>query len=680
MIKSCFAIRTLAPALVRAAALMLFHLAGGAEDSSAQELNAEQREFLTRFKAFWEIGDQNGAKTHASRGVQHAEAVLDAYTLSYGATKDEKYLTEIEPLARLLDEFQHARRFQHRIEYLKTLSLEQHQKRLQALIHLRDAIVAFVEANNAKEQSQWRSVQNLLNECLRDLLDLKDFEWSSFTRFHLGIAYDSVGDYMECVLEYDKGIDEWTKGAERPKETNYSYMVDRRRELIGKGYDPFAKSDTGASAAGTPRNSGTSYKEGSDWVTWVTSYKPLKSPDAVTSPSVYWSTNLMLWRWCTYMAGVNELPFKLHPFQADLRVIKEGSKGYLDLTGDDKGDLEVKIIDGKPSVAEFAAGPEKDADRYALFLMTIGQSQQYLGQSVNFNNRCVYRPAFYRQGKILDQPLLVFDDNCSGTIGDALERRDAILHGNPSFIDTDAMIIGKGTDAIPFSDFVKVGESWHRLKVTHPQATEIQSRELSIQSGFIQVKWNGPVAPASLVVAEVRDFQGAYFNVAGKTPVEVPAGRYEIAYGKLEVGKGMNADQAWILKGKSQPFEVKAGEIFTLSMGAPYTFDFAVENPAKKFVVKGRTLVVYDVLGAMVGRIYDEIPVPEVSVRTESGSSVGPPKDMKRIDSETFNKDNSLAWFPADFEVEKGGTAKYQARLSLKKHKLLGGPFDSEWK
>ena len=84
--------------------------------------------------------------------------------------------------------------------------------------------------------------------------------------------------------------------------------------------------------------------------------------------------------------------------------------------------------------------------------------------------------------------------------------------------------------------------------------------------------------------------------------------------------------------------------------------------------------------GALIGRTFDEVMLPEVQVRAEGGGAIGSPKEMRLIDNETFSKANDAAFFPGDFEVEKAGAGTYQAKLTLKKHKLLGEPFESEWK
>jgi len=253
------------------------------------------------------------------------------------------------------------------------------------------------------------------------------------------------------------------------------------------------------------------------------------------------------------------------------------------------------------------------------------------------------------------------------------------LRGNPLFRDLDAMVVGKSKVAVPFSDVVRLGDTWTRIKLSDTQGKTLKTRAMSLDSGFVKVDWDGPNPPTSLVVGEVRELQGAYFDVAGKKAVEVPVGRYQIAIGKIDKGKKTQAQQVWIFKGKSKAFEVKAGETTTLEMGGAYRFEFETENDGRKFTIKGDSILLYDRFDALIGKMAPNILLPEVTIKTETGSTLSKGKEMRIVSTEEFNKGHFRAYLPQDFEIDKSPSAKCQARLSLKKDKFLGGPFDSEW-
>jgi hypothetical protein len=340
----------------------------------------------------------------------------------------------------------------------------------------------------------------------------------------------------------------------------------------------------------------------------------------------------------------------------------------------------VKVIDGKPSLNSITMGEGKEAEHYAFFMMSGGQGQTWFQTTVNFQQAGRYRIGCYRETKVHDETVLLVDDNCTGVIGDPSDQGDNIWRGGPRWIDNDGIIVGKGKPQ-PWSDIVQIAGKWHHLKAVDPHAKRIRTRELNIETGQVVLKWNGPVAPRMLVVAEIGDMKGSYFDVAGGAPVNVPAGRYEIAYGRIESGKGAQMKQAWIFKGDSPEFEVKAGAATTLDMGGPYVVDFKTDMRDKSLVVVGKSLIVKDKTGAILGRIYDEIPYCDVAMRKKGGPPIGKPKTMSKISTEVFNEDNVAAWFPADFSIDNVKTEDgVEVQLSLKKHALLGGPFTSEWK
>ena len=90
--------------------------------------------------------------------------------------------------------------------------------------------------------------------------------------------------------------------------------------------------------------------------------------------------------------------------------------------------------------------------------------------------------------------------------------------------------------------------------------------------------------------------------MAGGKPVAVPAGRYELAYGRIESGKAAQTKLAWIFKGDAPAIDVKKDQVVTLEMGAPYKLDFDVKSGAKALTVVGKSEVIRDKTGAIVGR------------------------------------------------------------------------------
>ncbi len=653
----------------------------------AQELSARAKELFTSYKSLVELQDLRGITQLVAKDMRNAksgtstEEILDQYTFKFVRGGDPAALDEVRLLATAADEFEQATRFTKRFELVTAFSEEQRTKWLAARLAWNAAIVAFQAANGKKDQPGYRRSIGELDDVAAQAAAVKDLEMESLALYHIGICREELGEYPEVVTTYDKAMDDWL-AAGRPKDAFYQHMVDKRRELIEKGHDPLQRDKPAEGAA--KKNSTTSYREGTDWQEWTTDYHEMKEPQQFPSSSPWCIDFPLLWREFSWSEGAHAFGALTpsSPFGKQLSLVRDGSKGYFDLDGDKKegkSDSPCKIIDGKATLNVVKSGEGKEAETYAYFLFSGGQGQTWFQTTMNYTGSGRFRVGCYREGKVLGETVVLLDDNGSGSFGDPNEVRDNILRDNPSFIDNDAIIVGKGR-LVPWSDVVQIGDKWHHVKVVDPHGKKLRTRELDVETGQVVLKWNGPVAPKMLVLAEVRDFKGSFFDVAGGKPVTVPAGRYEIAYGRIETGKGAQAKQAWIFKGKCEPVEVKAGETVTLDLGAPYTIDFETDSKSKSVVVRGKSLVVSDKSGAIVGRIYDELPFPEVSARLKGGGALGKPKEMAKISTETLNKDNAAAWFPGDLTIDKSEKQIVEVQLSLKKHGLLGGPFTSEWK
>ena len=649
----------------------------------AQEFADEpQKRFYASYRNLLEISDLLGVNRLVERDTRTGEAVLHILGYRYQYQGKEEVLDEMRPLAAALDKRAGGKVYSKRVEYLKTLDGEGFKKRDAAHEILRKGNGAYDEGRQKKEQALYRAALSYFDEALPLLEAVADIEWVSECRFKLGHCHELLGEYYEAVIAYDKAMDEWVASGRPKVEQNYAYMADKRRELIDKGYDPEQPAPTGGVGEGAGKaNTITSYAEGSEWATHSTTYKKMRKFLDYPSFSPFCSESILYWRQFGYRVDCDQEFLAHHnkcrPFEHELKIGRDGSKGLLDIDGDDTGDVEIKVIDQKPTNNEIANGRGRKAEKYAVWMATGGQNLTWLGQQVNYQELGFYRVGCYRETKLNGEKLLIIDDNCSGVIGDALDQRDGVLRGFPEYTDLDSMVVGKDKRARPFSEIVRVGDKWLRIKPSDGKGREFKSREMVLETGFVQVDWAGPKPPGSLVIGEVRDLRGAYFDVAGKKAVEVPVGRYQIVVGKIETGKKLATQQAWIFKGRSSGFQVEAGETTTLEMGGPYTFDFKTEDRPREFAVLGKSILIYDRMQVLIGRVAPTIIFPEVTITGSSKAVRG--KEMKMISTMEFNKEQFRAWYPADFVVPKGANAECKAQLSLKKDKFLGGPFSSEW-
>lgn len=649
-----------------------------------QDLNPKQQAVVKEYDALHELQDLRGINRLVVRDPKSIDEILTQYGVKYSIDGDVQILERLTPMAAALDEVEQGKRVAMRFERFRTMDPGGRRMWLAAWNAWVEAANKFADANNKRERADLTTAQSLLKDAVAAAEKAGDGELASYARYHVGYTHELLGEYSDAVLVWEKTIDEWN-AAGRPKDPMYEYMVNKRRELMEKNPTPGQPGEMGA--GGAKKNSTTSYKEGSAWKDSETTYREMKDPAQVASVSPWGCENVLLWR--EFGWGDNDRPrdfgilVQAAPFGKPLKLFRQGAKGFFDVDGDlkvGKGDPQVKVIDGKPSLNSIAMGDGKEAERYAFFMLSGGQGQTWFQTTVNFQQNGYYRIGCYRETKVGDETVLLVDDNCSGTIGDPSDQGDNIWRGNPRWIDNDGIVIGKGKPQ-PWSDIVLLGGKWHHLKAVDPHAKRIRTRELVLETGNVVLKWNGPVAPKMLVVAEIGDMKGSYFDVAGGAPVNLPAGRYEIAYGRIETGKGTQMKQAWLFKGDAPEFEVKAGETTTLDMGGPYVVDFKTDLRDKSLVVVGKSMIVREKTGAILGRIYDEIPYCEVSYRKKGGTPIGKPKAMSKITTEIFNTDSAAQWFPGDFAIENVKTEDgVEVQLNLKKHALLGGPFTSEWR
>ena len=93
------------------------------------------------------------------------------------------------------------------------------------------------------------------------------------------------------------------------------------------------------------------------------------------------------------------------------------------------------------------------------------------------------------------------------------------------------------------------------------------------------------------------------FDVAGGKPVEVPAGMYEVIFGRVLTGKGARTQMATIYRGDSEPFEVKAGEEFDLEMGSPFRLDYEREEDGGDVLIHGAKIRLLDKSGAQFSNL-----------------------------------------------------------------------------
>jgi hypothetical protein len=487
-------------------------------------------------------------------------------------------------------------------------------------------------------------------------------------------------------------------------------MLDPRRAALiallvlgpgsaAPGPPPEPPQDQDAPAApAAPGRHLDSYAEGSaDEVFALELEAPKKGLGPVTLPTFAPLEQDYLWP-TTFLEAVGPSTFdsarstKLSPFGRPLYLSRDGARFFIDTRDDEAPDVEF-TPNPTPQRIELPAPEGKSAyplmvsipgDKESMFSMELNYSPQESGARVRFNI------ASCRAGKVLGENWRIYDSNISGTYGDPQPWWDDIITRYDAtdpmaFTETDAVQIGKSKVALPWSSVLPVGEDFYRATLA-PDGSSVTLRKLNLETGFVKLDIATAVAPTHLVIRETSGaLDGAFLNVVPAKKggsVKVPVGSWQIAAGRIEKGAKNSMQQVRIYQGKSEEFEVKAGETATLALGAPYRIHPLAETKDKQLVVDGRSLRVYGRGGEEYAMFFDDPLQPDIEVRTAEGKKVGKPDRMKRTtisEWEANRGDDNLQWFPLDYAIDNPKGENLQVHLTQKTHSLLGGPFDSDW-
>jgi hypothetical protein len=656
------------------------------ENPNRPELSDRQNEFMKEVQKIVDLHDPQALTKLVSRELTIAKDIVDTFCHRYADTGDGTLFDEVKPLIVQMDSNEGSKRLQKRLEFMLKLKDEQRGAWIDLQQRIAAASILDQEAETKKEEEVYKRVATSLEEVVGMAAKLGDFEFACDYRYRLGRCHEGLSQYANVVADYKKSMEE-SDAAGCVQGQAYLYMKSRVAELGKQGYDPDMKpKENKGDPAAPPTPAGktyskTSYKEGSQFQEWVGEYKEMNSPDQFPSISPWNAEYMQYWREFGFSEKGGEFSLgtfaQAAPFGKPLKIVREGSHAFIRQGDDKKNDVPVKILDGKPTLATIK-GEEKDAERYSVFLATGGQNATFMQTPMNYQTLGRYRSGWYREAKLLGETFVLMDDNSSGVLGDPLEVKDNITAGSPDYDDLDGVIVGK--KLMPWSDVLPIGGKWYHVELGDTHGKQIRSRELDIETGQVVLKWNGPVAPRVLVVGEMHELKGCFFDVAGGKPVNVPVGHYQISYGVIESGKGAQMKQAWIYRSESKQFDVVAKQTTTLDMGGPYKLEFELKNDAKQVTVKGKSLLVREKSGALVGRVSDEALYPEVWTRpgTTGNGTVG--KAMGKVDSKARDADFAAIWFPGNYVIDRAKDQKIQVQLKLAKHPLLGGPFTSDWK
>lgn len=640
-------------------------------------------------------------RLHAALAEQSLELLIDDICLM----DDYALHDELRTLAWSMDRVQGLTRFIERVRNVLDMDMSQRRQRRQAVTDFVEALDLVDEAKVELSEDAWKASLSKFEIARVGFERLGDAEWTIISLrqmcdvevqlrrpWHRGQLLKAILVLAE-VLPYKEIQGDWAE---------FELTKLRAAGIDPDGPEPAAATPgaIGAAPDGAASEGGggrgiSSYASGSsDQVFAFKQSVPKKGIGSVALPSLSPIDQFLTWPF-TYVEddGPSEFnadrPLSMQPFGVALMLTRDGTEFGIDANGDGEPD----VLFAPSSNPQRVDIPSPDGEQvYPLLLSVPGDREQMFGMELNYSPqpggaRLRFGLACLMQGKVLGSTWKLYDSNLTGRYGDSVEFWDDLLgefeeDEQTYFFDHDSVLVGKAKKAVPWSSILPVGDGFYRASI-NPEGTQLTLREMNLQTGFVKLDAKTAVPPSFAIIREVGKLEGAYFDVAPlkrRGVIEVPVGTYQFDTGMITKGKKTSMQQARMIRGRAEPFEVKAGETHVLELGAPYTLRPVTRNDGKTLVVEGHKLRVWGRGGEEYRYLFDEVLRPTVEARTAEGKKLGKPERMRPAGiTEWQTLPSYTIWFPLDLRIDNKGGDRVQVRMSVKSHPLLGGPFESDW-
>ena len=470
------------------------------------------------------------------------------------------------------------------------------------------------------------------------------------------------------------------------KDPTWDELVKRKAALAARGA---GEKGGGTPAAPEPKQDGPKAPVAAASVVPLT-FEVLASPEAYMRP-IYGCDELYeIWSGVVLQgkgtAGTFSTTSDCPP------IVRTGVSDIRFDTNDDKvGDEKIPMTGNvTPVKVQIGRGDKKRP--WAFFAVTGIQKDSYEGVEVNLapddRQYVIYTlGAASVTGTIGTTPVRIVDDSQDGVYGNHPQTYGTIgltsEHYEPYL---DSIQIGNAKRARPWSEIQEIDGNFYRLEI-RDQGTKLAVSPAGVDSGILKLDFKGPVPPNYVVVMGSGDTKDCFYDLVegGAKGVRVPVGNYSLFYGEVRKGKKKQMQKTLILPPSQSPpsWSVRKGETTTVTLGAPFGFDFKYEVDAGKIRVKGKTVVVVGSAGERYERAWNCVPRPEVAWRKKGakqplGDAKMPMGDFSTIDNKELGW--AALWFPLDVVVDsKDKSGAYEVQLTQKKHDLFG-KVESIWK
>ena len=699
-----------------AVALLAAALLAPAQDESdpGRGLPADLQPFWTSYWPAKQKDDEEGmAKAVRSYRLQ-AKDSLDILIDNYCNAPTDTLPDELRTLANVLDEVLHGTRFIERVRLVLNLEKPQRTTRFAARQLLGEARRRSDEAREKKTEDAWNVAGRLYRRIADTFEGINDHESAITALWELQLVELEINHPMERAKACARILQ---LAAKLPFNEARAVDATEQLEALKKmGYDPEhpdemtpppAKAQPAGGGAPAPTSAPPlgkghgleAFAEGSTAeVVKLELDSPKKGLVPVVLPSFFPLDDEFLWTY-SWIDGNGPADFdtqrsiRLMPGGKGWKLLRDGLSFSIDGDGDGKGDVTF-TPSTNPQKVEV---PLPDGKSWPIMVSVPGDREQTFGIELNYapekeRARLRFHMGGAMKGDVLGEPWLIYDNNLSGIYGDTVDQwGDGFTPDSPDdrtfFRDPDAVLIGKAKVAQPWSPVMPLQDGFWRATLT-PDGSELTLRKMDLALGAVKLDCATKVAPTHVLIEEVSgDLPGVVINVASAkrgAAVPVPAGTWQFVMGRLENGTKTGMDQVRIYRGHAQKFEVKAGETYTLQLGAPYQLRVK-PGPDDMKTAEGETTIKFTSLrtfgrgGEEYALLHNEPLQPEVEIIGPDGKKVGKPIKTMRGDVALWQVDGERSlYFPAPLVVSELKPGAYTFRLTQKAHPLLGGPFGPE--
>lgn len=432
--------------------------------------------------------------------------------------------------------------------------------------------------------------------------------------------------------------------------------------------------------------------EGEDWVDVPMSYFVEKKPGKVQHPSDLADMDHMNWRFM----GVGKIGDKVPMLAAygGEDVLFGGPRGPILVVRTkankfqlDAGGLlsEEFSIGTKPKLIEFE---QKLTDGTVLpqAIMVAGGTNADMLQGIQVNagltengGLLFYRNAAARTGKSPFGNLTLYDYDGDGLFG-RLPVRVAGSVAMPKekyYNRFDSITLGNMKNALPFSRWITDRKgNWFELEwETEGELKQLRMKKVAPILATLEVNFKSPkgLNLVSMVLrSEVTKTKGLYLDVADKSPMQVPIGRYQVVQGLL---RGKDGQECIIQPPSDIPFTVliEKDEENKLDFGGPFKLYAEPVVADGQVSVNRETLKVIGIAGESYMMPLGA-PLNGVVVEVKGGKEF----ELVEASGEAVAADWHEAFFPISGSAPTPKSGEVQIRLSMKKHPWFG-KLSSDW-